>query len=131
MVKLLARYPAEWETWLRDPLRARPPGGETVEDVQQRVIGFYRSVVRIDEGEHGPRDWFSYRAAGPIERDRGDQTLLMVTHGGTVRALLTHMLDMRLDLYWRFGIRPASVSVLDVYPEGAITEVIGDTSHLT
>jgi broad specificity phosphatase PhoE len=128
--EIAARYPEAWDVWLRDPLRARPPGGETVEELQQRVVAFYRSVVSVENGRHRPRDWFSYRAAGPLSADSEDQTVLIVTHGGPVRALLTHLLDVRLDLYWRFGIRPASVSILDVYPEGAITEVIGDTSHL-
>ena len=129
--EIAARYPSEWESWLRDPLEARPPGGETVNELQQRVVAFYRSIVDLDDGQHAPRDWFSYRAAGPLSANGGDQTILIVTHGGPVRALLTYVLDVRLDLYWRFGIRPASVSILDVYPEGAITEVIGDTSHLT
>jgi alpha-ribazole phosphatase len=125
------RYPAEWDAWIRDPVHARPPGGETVEDVHRRVVFFYRSIVDAGNGKHQPRDWFSYRASGPLRAEGEDQTILVVTHGGPVRALLTYLLEVRLDLYWRFGIRPASVSILDVYPEGAITEVIGDTSHLT
>jgi len=58
------------------------------------------------------------------------ETILIVSHGGTVRALLAHLFEVRIELYWRFGIRPASVSILDLYPEGAVAEVIGDTSHL-
>ena len=69
-----------------------------------------------------------YRAAG--ESAEGAGTILIVSHGGVIRALLAHLFEIRIELYWRFGIRPAAVSILDVYPEGAIAEVIGETSYV-
>jgi broad specificity phosphatase PhoE len=128
--EIAERYPTDWESWIRDALAARPSGGETVNDLYQRVVGFYQSVVQVDPDFHSPRDWFTYRAAGPTAGDTRDETVLFVTHGGPVRALLTHLLDVPLARYWRFTVRPASVCVFDIYPEGAIAEVIGDTSHI-
>jgi broad specificity phosphatase PhoE len=125
-----SRYPAEWAAWIRDPVANAPPGGgEDITALHARVRGFFQSVVSFPEREAAQPDWFSYRAAGQGASGPAE-TILVVSHGGTVRALLAHLFEVPMHLYWRFGIRPASVSILDVYPEGAIAEVIGDTSHL-
>lgn len=124
------RYPAEWAAWIRDPVVARPPdGGEGVAELEGRVRDFLHAAVHVPAGEGTQPDWFSYRAAGE-SADGTSGTVLLVSHGGTVRALLAHLFEVPIRLYWRFGIRPASVSILDIYPEGAVAEVIGDTSHL-
>ena len=122
------RFPEEWAAWIHDPVLARPPGGEDLNQLFARVVAFYRSVVHLPSPGGLQPDWFTYRAAG--QSVDGTSGILIVSHGGTVRALLAHLFEMRIELYWRFGIRPASVSMLDVYPEGAVADVIGDTSHL-
>jgi broad specificity phosphatase PhoE len=156
------RFPEAWSAWTRDPAATRPPGGgESLADLHQRVVGFFRSALEQIEpalawglgvggwglDREGPAqgqsairnpqsaihrgaDRFLYRAAGGAA-GKAPPTLLLVTHGGALRVLLTHLLEMPVVLYWRLGARPASVTVLEVYPEGAIAEVIGDTSHLT
>lgn len=128
------RYPEAWGAWIQDPGVIRPPGGgESLSDVCQRVVACFQSALaRVEpsrrDGAAG-EDRFLYRAAGAAV-DEPPPTLLFVTHGGALRALLTQLFEMPVGLYWRFGVRPASVTVLEVYPEGAIAEVIGDTSHL-
>jgi broad specificity phosphatase PhoE len=123
------RYPTEWAAWIRDPVVHRPPGGgEDIAELDLRVKDFFYSVVNVQAREAAQPDWFSYRAAG--QAADGTAGILIVSHGGTVRALLAHLFEVPIRLYWRFGIRPASVSILDLYPEGAIADVIGDTSHL-
>ena len=124
------RYPTEWAAWIRDPIAARAPGGgEGLSELSARVTDFYRSVAPLAVTDTAQPDWFTYRAAGE-SADGTTGTVLVVSHGGTVPALLAYLFGVRIDLYWRFGIRPASVSIFDVYPEGAIADVIGDTSHL-
>jgi len=127
--EIAERYPAEWDAWIRNPVLARPPGGEDLGELNARVTDFFRSMVQAPRTASAQPDWFSYRAAGE-STDHTSGTVLLVSHGGTVRALLAHLFEVRIELYWRFGIRPASVTILDLYPEGAVAEVIGDTSHL-
>ncbi len=141
-------FATEWEHWVGDPLRIAPPGGESLAQLRRRVLGFYRSLT--SERASAPADAsFSLSAARggdgangnvrgnarnarPIGRRRDGpvDTALIVAHGGPLRALLTHLLNMPVEGYWRFSVRAASVSIFDVYPEGAIADVIGDTSHL-
>jgi broad specificity phosphatase PhoE len=128
--EIAARFPADWGAWVRDPVGMPTTKGESLGQLRERLTTFYESVAEPMNELGEPRDWFSYRAAGQATEQR-PRTLLFVTHGGPVRILLTALLDIPPERYWRFAIRPASLSILDVYPEGAIAEVIGDTSHLS
>ncbi len=42
------------------------------------------------------------------------ETVAMVSHADVIRAVVLHALEMRLDLFWRIEISPASVSVLEL-----------------
>ncbi len=125
---IAVQYPAEWQAWIADPVTARPPGGETLRELLDRCIASLAKFVALPDRRGEPHDWFSYRADG--SGSGANQTALVVSHGGPIRVLLAYLLGVPLRSYWQFAIRPASVSILDVYPEGAIAEVIGETAHL-
>jgi broad specificity phosphatase PhoE len=127
------RFPEQWAAWARNPGRIAPPdGGESLIQLRERLLAFYRANVADHRGNalpvYEPTDWFSYRGAG--EQSVRQQTLAVFSHGGATRVLLTALFEMPVERYWSFGVRPASITVLEVYPEGPIAEVIGDTSHL-
>jgi alpha-ribazole phosphatase len=113
-------YPHEWKEWVDDPVHTTPPGGESLEQLAGRVTRFLETTIEGFAGEaerHRRRRW-----RGP--------TLVFVGHGGCLRAIITHLLDIPLERYWRFAIRPGSITILDLYPEGAIAAAIGETGHL-
>jgi broad specificity phosphatase PhoE len=128
------QYSAEWAAWSRDPVNERPPGGgESFSELAARVGEFYRSTLErlsTDGLGLGVENKFLYRTGGGRSGQLSYETVLVVSHGGLLRALLAQLFEVPLHLYWRFSIRPGSVSILDVYPEGPIAEVIGETSHL-
>ncbi|OGG46557.1 MAG: hypothetical protein A3F84_18710 [Candidatus Handelsmanbacteria bacterium RIFCSPLOWO2_12_FULL_64_10] len=116
-----AAYPDEWKAWTENPVATCPPKGESLREVTDRVVGFFDRALSglpaaFDPQQHGRR--------------HRRPTVLFVSHGGVLRALLTHLLDVPTERYWRFALRPGSISILDLYPEGAIAAVIGETSHL-
>lgn len=111
-------FPLEWEAWVEDPVHVCPPAGESLERLAERAAAFFESALKFETND------------AASDRRRRRPTMLFVCHGGTLRALLTHLLDLPLDRYWRFAVRPGSISILDLYPEGAIAAVIGETSHL-
>jgi len=49
----------------------RPEGGESLVDLQTRIVAFYEKITK------------------PVE----DKTLLFVTHNGTIKTLLLHLMD--------------------------------------
>ncbi|MBT3278834.1 MAG: hypothetical protein HN370_05610 [Phycisphaerales bacterium] len=40
------RQPSLWKQWIESPLSVRPPGGETVDEVQQRIVEFLAEVPK-------------------------------------------------------------------------------------
>jgi broad specificity phosphatase PhoE len=94
---------------LADPLHFAPPDGESLEALLQRAGGF----VAWLRSSHTP-----------------EEMLLIVGHQGSLRALMLAALDLPLSVFWRFGLRPARVSVLDVRENGAVLEEWNSTIHL-
>ena len=66
------RYPTEYTLWRADLMNYRPPGGECLLDIQNRVLPFYKELV----------------ARHP------DQEIAMLLHGGVNRVILADALGM-------------------------------------
>lgn len=86
-----------WIAWNRTRARARPPGGESMAEAQNRVVTL---IERL-------------HAAQPHGR------IAAVSHGDVIRAALLHYLGLALDDYDRIEVSPAGVSTLLVGAWGA------------
>jgi alpha-ribazole phosphatase len=105
---LQEQFPQELVKWQADPYGFAPPGGESLGKLAQRVSDFYQNLA-------------SYR----------DQAnLLVVAHGGPLQVLLCLALKLAAQNYWQFHFEPASLSHIGLYPQGAILNLLNDTSHL-
>lgn len=69
-------------------------------------------------------------ARGDAAQRRVSGALLVVSHGGPLRALLCSLQHIPLERYWTLSLDPASLTVLDAYPMGAIVSVLNDTCHV-
>lgn len=94
----------------RDTAGVAPPGGESLVDLAGRVRPCFDALIKAHKDRAG--------------------ALLLVSHGGTLRALLCSILPLPLDRFWTLRVDPASLSMMDVYPMGPIIEVLNDTCHL-
>ena len=88
---------ARWASWNNARNVMRPPGGETMLEVQARVVGLMEWV----------------RGAHP------DQAVVLVSHGDVIKAALLYCLGMPIDGYRLFDISPASISTLVIGDWGA------------
>jgi broad specificity phosphatase PhoE len=86
-----------WASWNNARSVTRPPGGETMREVQARVVGHMERVRN------------AYR----------EQGVVLVSHGDVIKAALLYCLGMPIDGYRLFDIRPASVSTLVIGDWGA------------
>lgn len=98
--------------YIKDPFQHRPPGGETLESVWERIA----------------------QAANFIRTEHADGDLVIVGHGGSLRALLCQALDTPLHSLRRLRLDNASLSVVEEQ-EGATgplrwLTLLNDTSHL-
>jgi len=80
----------QWQAWNVCRSLARPPGGETMAEVQQRVMDHLRRV----------------------QSEFPDGRLVLVSHGDVIKAALLRILDVTVDAVSTFEIAPASVSTV-------------------
>ncbi|MFD1467003.1 histidine phosphatase family protein [Hymenobacter caeli] len=84
----------ETEPWMTDYVALAPPAGETFGALQARAVAFLAELA-ADAGHAG---------RGPV---------LVFTHGGTIRALLCHCLEMPLRNAFQLRIDYASVTKIE------------------
>ncbi len=80
----------EWQDWNASRSSTRPPGGESMAEVQQRVVRHLRDVCSAHTGER----------------------VLLVSHCDVIRAAVLYCLGVPLDRYADIEISPAAVSTL-------------------
>ena len=85
------------------------PGGENTYAVLERVRRFCEATT--------------HRCAP------GD-SLLVVAHGGSLRALLVCLLELPPEHFWRVRLDVAALSVVRSYPQTGVLELWNDTGHL-
>ena len=102
------RHPDVHGRWLRDT-GLRPPGGESFDDVADRVRRARDRIV----AEHGP------------------STVLVVSHVTPIKTLLRLALAAGPTILHRLHLDLASLSIAEFYPDdGASVRLVNDTSYL-
>ena len=101
-------YPETAELWVKRDPSLEFPGGESIAEFDKRIIKFMNR----------------------LEKHTPEETILIVAHCGTLRVLLCRLLGVELYHRWQFGIGLASLSIVETYPQGAILNLLNDTSHL-
>ena len=89
--EIAASLPDLYAEWMTNPTRVRFPGGECYADLERRAL----------------------RAVEGLRREPADGTVVAVTHGGVVRAVLADALGIPDDRIFRLAVDPASLSILD------------------
>jgi probable phosphomutase (TIGR03848 family) len=74
---------------------ARPPGGESMLEVQARAVAGLEA----------------------LRRRHPDGRALVVSHGDVIRSVVAHLAGIPLDLFQRLEISPASVTVVELGEE--------------
>lgn len=101
----------EWTHWNMNRSCTRPPSGEMLIEIQQRVVTKVE-VLRCEYPENN---------------------VALVSHSDTIRAAMSYYLGMPVDLMLRIEISPASVSVVritDTKPEVLCLNDTGDLALL-
>ena len=60
-----------------------------------------------------------------------DDTVLVVGHGGSLRAAMMALLGMSLDANWRFVFGNCTLTIVDTYHDNAVLRLFNDSSHLS
>jgi probable phosphomutase (TIGR03848 family) len=98
----------EWKVVQVAPSRARFPGGESIREMQARVVGALDAVV----------------AQHPHE------TIVVVSHADPIKSAIAHYAGTHLDLFQRVFVSPASITVLEFHAFGVSLVKCNDTGNL-
>jgi alpha-ribazole phosphatase len=106
--EVLERDPVGVNAWQGDLLKTAPPGGESLEQLADRLKPFLASILT----------------------DFPEKTLVIAGHAGSLQCLVCLALSLSVKKYWQFRLSPASISQISIYPKGAIVNSLNDTCHL-
>jgi len=103
------RYPEDVAARERELIHfAMPGGGESLAQLAERVAGFLLETLPEHEG----------------------QTVLIVSHGGTVNAIISSLLDIPLQSWWRLRNHNGNLTTFEFTPLGTRLTSFNDTCHL-
>lgn len=88
-----------FDEWAQNYAHMAPPNGETFSQLQQRGVAFIHELQQTYPQGH----------------------VLVVTHGGMIRAMLAHVLNMQLKGLFRFNVDYGSITQLDF--SGAVPKI--------
>ena len=106
--ELRAKYPTEYPGYIAKDLDYAPEGGESTREVSERMS----SVIN------------------GIKENHLNDTVLVVGHGGSLRAAMMALLGMSLDANWRFLFGNCHLTIVDTYRDNAVLRLFNDGSHL-
>jgi len=108
LAEVTARWPDTIAAWRADSLHTRPPGGETLEHVKERVAEFAAKIVRL-------------HPAG---------SLCIVGHGGSLRALVALALDADPSVFRHLRLANGSISIITLGDGPSSLYLLNDVCHL-
>lgn len=94
--EVMATTPNALALFWQDPLRYGPPGSEPLLSWAGRVTAAWQTLVARYSGQH----------------------ILVVGHGGMMRVVLCHLLQVPLQHLWRFEVPYATFSRIRIYGMG-------------
>jgi broad specificity phosphatase PhoE len=80
----------------------RAPGGELMLETQARMV----------------------RAVGEIKAAHGGQAVAVFSHADAIKSVVMHFLGIPLDFHLRLEIMPASVTILQLFPDSALVRAV-------
>ena len=109
--ELQLRYPAMLEELFEERPSFAPPGGESDLELFARAAGAAARIAGRHAGTNG--------------------NILVVSHGGTLRAMMASTLGLPVESMWRLRLSNTGLSVITTFDEGGATiDLLNDTSHL-
>lgn len=101
-------YPEVARKWIARSPDLTFPGGESLWGLCSRVAECLRKVERAHRGER----------------------ILVVGHGGSTKSIICTLMGWGLEHWYEIHLAPASLTMVEVSPNGSRLIVCNDTSHL-
>lgn len=106
--KIKFNYPDEFKSMIDDGYEYKYPNGESLVDSYERVVKEIKNILNENEGK----------------------TVLICSHGGSIRNIITYLISNSYKYHWNFKIDNASVTILEVDNGFTVMNSMNDTSFL-
>ncbi len=110
-------FPAELAAWRSRPEQVQMPGGENLQQVWDRAIAAWQSILNR-------ADWGDDRLTN----------IMVVAHDAINKVILCHLMGLSPAEFWQIKQGNGGLSIID-YPEGpggmAILQAVNITTHLS
>jgi alpha-ribazole phosphatase len=90
------RFPEEYRMWRADLINYRPPGGECLLDVKNRILPAYKRIVGSNS----------------------DRSIALMLHGGVNRIILADALGMEMTNLFRIDQAFGALNIIDYFEDG-------------
>lgn len=102
------RWPVVCAGFFKNPDEIRVPGGETFGELKLRA----------------------QQAVDAIVARHPDQTIAVISHGGTIRTIICAALGIHLNRVWGIRLDNTAVNVIEYYKDSCMLTLLNDTHHL-
>ncbi len=102
------KFPHLFKASMENDLDFAPPDGETIRETSHRLARVFQAV----------------------RRQHLDENVLVVGHGGSLRAGIVSLLELPLEANWKFVMHNCSLTVVHTYPDNCVMHLYNDTSHI-
>lgn len=102
------RYPDEFQKMIDEGYNYRYPNGESLVDSYTRVVKEIKDIVNNNDNKN----------------------ILICSHGGTIRNILTYLISNSYNYHWNFRIDNCSVTTLEIDEGFAVINNMNNTSFL-
>ncbi|WP_343009275.1 histidine phosphatase family protein, partial [Blautia obeum] len=65
-----------------------------------------------------------------IIKKHKDDTILICSHAGTIRNIISYLIGKTYEYHWNFRIDNASVSIIDIIDGFPVIQTLNNTSYL-
>lgn len=102
------RYPEEVEKMINEGFKYKYPDGESLEETFFRVRDEIRKIIHENE----------------------NSTVLICSHGGTIRNIISYLLCDDYKYHWNFRIDNGSITEIEIDNDFPVINKINDTTYL-
>ena len=101
-------YPDEFQKIIDDGYDYKYPNGESLVNTYDRVCKEMDKIIKNSEGK----------------------TVLICSHGGTIRNIISYLITNTYENHWNFKIDNASVTTIDITDGFSVISKLNDTSFI-
>ena len=102
------KFPGSVATFFENPEKFNPPGGESVFQMQERACSAFYRICEQNKGNN----------------------ILIVSHGGVIRAILADILQMKLAGIWRMRQNNTGLNIIEKFSTRYVINAVNSTVHL-